>query len=74
VRMQDVPGQMAKVLNAIAETGGNLRSVVLHNPTPTGLVYATLWVQNLGRDALTEAIQAQPDVQLIRVWSKSGDS
>jgi acetoin utilization protein AcuB len=72
VRMRDVPGQMAKVLNAIAATGGNLRSIVLHNPTPNGFVHATLWVQNLEREALTEAIQAQPDVQLVRVWSKSG--
>jgi len=70
VMVRDVPGQMAKVLSAIAAAGGNLRSVVLHNPTPTGFVYATLWVQNLERDTLTAAIQAQTDVQLIRVWSK----
>ena len=70
VMIRDVPGQMAKVLSAIAAVGGNLRSVVLHNPTPTGFVHATLWVQSLERDTLTAAIQAQTDVQLIRVWSK----
>lgn len=70
VIVRDVPGQMAKVLSAIAASGGNLRSVVLHNPTSTGFVHATLWVQNLEHGTLTEAIQAQPDVQLIRVWSK----
>jgi acetoin utilization protein AcuB len=69
--LADRPGQLANVLNAIAAAGGNLRSVVLHNPTPTGLVSATLWVQNMDRDALTAAIQGNPDVRLLRMWSQS---
>jgi acetoin utilization protein AcuB len=70
--LADRPGQLANVLNAIAAAGGNLRSVVLHNPTPTGLVSATLWVQNMDRGTLTAAIQANPEVQLLRVWNQPG--
>jgi len=72
--LADKPGQLANVLNAMAAAGGNRRSVVLHNPTPTGFVSATLWVQNMDRDTLTAAVQANPEVQLLRVWSlPSGD-
>ena len=73
VVIPDAPGALAKVVNAVAALQGNIRSVILiPNPAP-GTRAVTLWIDEIDRDALATAIQLIPDVQLIRIWSKSGD-
>ncbi len=73
VVIPDAPGALAKVVNAVAALQGNIRSVILiPNPAP-GTRAVTLWIDEIDRDALATVIQLIPDVQLIRIWSKSGD-
>jgi ACT domain-containing protein len=68
----DTPGALAKVVNAVAALHGNICSVVLKLGAEPATRSATLWIEAVDRDALTAAIQALPDVQLIRIWSASG--
>jgi acetoin utilization protein AcuB len=72
VSVPDTPGALAKVVNAVAALHGNICSVVLKLGAEPATRSATLWIEAVDRDALTAAIQALPDVQLIRIWSASG--
>ena len=72
IEVPDTPGELAKVVNVIAELHGNICSVVLTPgiEAPTRLV--TLWIQDVQRDTLTRVIQVLPNVRLVRVWSAPG--
>jgi acetoin utilization protein AcuB len=75
VRMPDVAGQLAQTASAIAALGGNIRSVVVYRIAPNTLdCNVTLWVQDAGCDALTAAIQNNPNVELLHVWGGKPDS
>lgn len=73
VEVPDTPGALAKVVNAIAALRGNLHSVVLIPCADSTALSATLWIEDVGRDALAAAIQNIPDARLIRIWNKSSD-
>ncbi len=69
VMLPDVPGQLAKVVNAIATLRGNIRSIVISRRDGPGSCSVTLWVEGVDRDRLTSAIQTIPEVELLRVWT-----
>ena len=72
VIVPDTPGALAKVVNAVAALRGNLRSVVLMPGADPATRSATLWIEEIDRAALADAIHGIPDVQLVRIWSKTG--
>jgi acetoin utilization protein AcuB len=72
VDVPDTPGALAKVVNVIAALNGNICSVVLTSGVEPQTRSATLWIQAIDRDTLTNVIQALPDVRLVRVWSTPG--
>jgi acetoin utilization protein AcuB len=69
VVVPDTPGALAKVINAVAELQGNIRSVVLTPCADGASRSATLWIVEINRDALAQAIQNISAVRLIRMWS-----
>jgi acetoin utilization protein AcuB len=73
VVVPDTPGALAKVINAIAELQGNIRSVVLTPCADGASRSATLWIEEINRDALAQAIQNISAVQLIRMWNPPGN-
>jgi acetoin utilization protein AcuB len=72
IEVADTPGELAKVVNVIAALRGNLCSVILTPGVEPLTRLVTLWIQDIDRDALTSAIQALPDMRLVRVWSTPG--
>ena len=72
VDVPDTPGALAKVVNAIAALHGNICSVVLTPGVEPQTRSATLWIQAIDRDTLTNVIQDLPDVRLVRVWKTPG--
>jgi acetoin utilization protein AcuB len=72
--VRDICGELAKVVNAVASLGCNIRSIVIHDAAQPGYANVTLWVLGAEQALLTAAIQSIPDVQLIRVWTKSLDT
>ena len=70
VMVRDVCGELAKVVNAVASLGCNIRSIVIHDSAQPGYANVTLWVLGAEQAALTATMQNIPDVRLIRVWSK----
>ncbi len=69
VDVPDTPGSLAKVINVVAALRGNIRSVVLTSGADPATRSATLWIEAIDRDTLITAIQAVPDMHLVRVWS-----
>lgn len=75
VKMPDVAGQLAQMASAIAALGGNIRSIVVYRVAPdTPDCNVTLWVQGVGGDTLEAAIQNNPNVELLHLWSGKLDS
>ena len=71
VTVRDICSELAKVINAVAGLGCNIRSIVIHDSAQPAYANVTLWVVGAEQGALTAAMQNIPKVQLIRVWSKS---
>jgi len=72
VLVPDVPGQLAKMVNAIADLGGNIHSLVIYRASPTDCACnITLWVQNVTRKKLEAFFQNNPDVDLVHVWDEA---
>ncbi len=72
VEVPDTPGELAKVVNVIAELHGNVCSVILTPGSEALTRSVTLWIQDVQRDTLTRVIQLLPNVRLVRVWSAPG--
>src|SRR5512136_727835 len=72
VDVPDTPGALAKVVNVIATLHGNICSVVLTPGAAPLTRSATLWIQDLDRDALATEIQALSDVHLVAMWNTPG--
>ena len=72
VEVPDAPGALAKVVNVVAALHGNIRSVVLIPAAAPAARSATLWIEGIDGSTLASAIQALPDVHLVRVWSTPG--
>jgi acetoin utilization protein AcuB len=72
IEVPDTPGELAKVVNVIAELRGNICSVILTPGVEALTRSVTLWVQDVQRDTLTRVIQVLPNVRLVRVWSAPG--
>jgi acetoin utilization protein AcuB len=72
VDVPDTPGELAKVINAIAALQGNICSVVLTSGIEPQTRSVTLWIQGIDHDTLTTVIQTLPDVHLVRMWSTPG--
>jgi len=66
----DVCGQLAKVVNAVANLGCNIRSIIMHEAGQSGYANVTLWVEGAEQDKLIAAIESIPEVKLLQVWSK----
>lgn len=69
VDVLDTPGTLAKVVDAVAALRGNIRSVILSPCAEPGCRSVTLWIEELDRAALTEAIQNIAEVRLLRIWN-----
>jgi len=74
VMVADVPGQLAKIVNAVAALSANIRSLVISRCEDPGSCLVTLWVEEADRDTLVTVVQNIPDVQLVQLWSKSTDA
>ena len=72
IEVPDSPGELAKVVNVIAELRGNICSVILTPGVQALTRSVTLWIQDVQRDTLAGVIQALPGVRLVRVWSAAG--
>jgi acetoin utilization protein AcuB len=71
VVVPDVPGSLARVVNAIADLQGNVRSAIIVPSDDPGCRSVTLWVEDLGSQTLAEALKALEGVSLTRVWSRA---
>lgn len=67
----DVRGQLAKVTNAIATVGGNIRSIVIYRAAGSDCACnVTLWVQDVDLKTLETALLDLADVELLHAWSE----
>ena len=69
VVVPDVPGSLARVVNAVAGLRGNIRSAIILPCEDPGCRAVTLWIEGLTRERLTEAVAALEGVRLTRLWS-----
>jgi len=69
VIVPDVPGSLARVVNAVAGLRGNIRSAIILPCEDTGCRAVTLWIEGLNREGLTEAVATLEGVRLTRLWS-----
>jgi acetoin utilization protein AcuB len=69
VVVPDVPGSLARVVNAIAGLRGNVRSAIILPCEDPERRAVTLWVENVRREALTEALAKLEGAQLTQLWS-----
>jgi acetoin utilization protein AcuB len=72
VEVPDAPGELARVVNAIATVQGNICSVILTPSVSPQTRSVTFWIQGIKRETLTDAVQVLPNVRLVRVWSTPG--
>ena len=69
VIVPDVPGSLARVVNAVAGLRGNIRSAIILPCEDPGCRAVTLWIEGLNREGLTEAVANLDGVRLTRLWS-----
>ncbi len=69
VVVPDVPGSLARVVNAVAALRGNIRSAIILPCEDPGCRAVTLWIEGSTRERLTEAVAALEGVRLTRLWS-----
>jgi len=69
VIVPDVPGSLARVVNAVAGLRGNIRSAIILPCEDPGCRAVTLWIEGLNREGLTEAVARLEGVRLTRLWS-----
>lgn len=70
VQVPDQPGELAKLAGRIAETGGNICSVVSHRPERAGWMNLTLRVTGVEREPLMEAVRTDPQLIVLHVWER----
>ncbi len=70
VQVPDRPGELAKMAGRIAAIGGNICSIVSHRPGGGERMNLTLRVEGVEREALLEAICADPSVRVLHVWQR----
>lgn len=70
VRVLNRPGELAKLAERIAQTGGNICSVVSHSSGTISHMELTLRVEGVERETLLAAIQADPGVEVSHVWER----
>lgn len=68
VRVPNRPGEFAKLSGRIAETGGNIVSLVSHRATDRAWLDLTLRVEGVERGVLLEAIRADDGISVRHVW------
>lgn len=73
VGVPNVPGELARLAGRVAEVEGNISSIVAFPSDRIGRINITLRIQGLGQKALLEAMTADPDVELLHVWSGGQD-
>ena len=69
VIVPDVPGSLARVVNAVAGLHGNIRSAIILPCEDPGCRAVTLWIEGLNREGLTEAVDKLDGLRLTRLWS-----
>ena len=69
VVVPDVPGSLARVVNAVADLHGNIRSAIILPCEDPGCRAVTLWIEGLNREGLTEAVDKLDGLRLTRLWS-----
>jgi acetoin utilization protein AcuB len=71
VQVPDLPGELAKLAQRIAEVSGNICSVISHRPEQAGSLNLTLRVEGVQRNVLMEAIRADPEVRVFNLWKRN---
>ncbi len=67
----DMRGQLAQVTNAIANAGGNIRSIVIYRrPGSECACNVTVWVQDIDRERLQAALSHLDQVQVLHAWGE----
>ena len=69
VIVPDIPGSLARVVNAVAGLHGNIRSAIILPCEDPGCRAVTLWIEGLNREGLTEPVARLEGVRLTRLWS-----
>ncbi len=69
VVVPDIPGSLARVVNAVAGLHGNIRSAIILPCDDPGCRAVTLWIEGSSREALTSAIAGIDGVSLTRLWA-----
>jgi acetoin utilization protein AcuB len=69
VAVPDVPGSLARVVNAVAGLHANVRSAIILPCDDPGCRAVTLWIEGVSREALSTALDGLEDVRLVRVWT-----
>jgi len=69
VVVPDVPGSLARVVNAVAGLRGNIRSAIILPCEDPGCRAVTLWIEGLSREGLIGAVAGLEGVRLTRLWS-----
>lgn len=68
----DVRGQLAKIAAAIANIGGNIRSVIIYRTAQSECdCNVSVWVQDVARETLETTLRNLPDVRVLYSWSES---
>jgi len=69
VVVPDVPGSLARVVNAVAELRGNVRSAIILPCEQPDCRAVTLWVEDITRESLTHALSGLQGTTVKSVWS-----
>jgi len=72
IQVPDVPGQLAKLANRIAQVSGNISSVVAYNADQPERINITLRVEEADRETMLEAVSDQAGLKVLHVWSGEG--
>ena len=68
VRVPNRPGEYAKLAGRIAETGGNICSIISHHADEPRWMDLTLRVEDAGREELLAAIQSDSGISVRHIW------
>jgi len=72
VQMADVPGQLAKLADRIAQVNGNISSVVAYAAEQPERINFTLRVEGAGRETVLGAVSGLAGLDVLHAWGCEG--
>ncbi|MCP4543778.1 MAG: CBS domain-containing protein [Chloroflexi bacterium] len=68
LQVPNVPGQLAELSSRIAQTGGNISSVVAYDADQPERINITLRVEGIEQETVLEAISDQFQLNVLHMW------